>query len=83
MSSPYQCPRHNVALVARVLVSTRTATIAETKTIMSSTMTSDMKSIALSRALHKTKTNYFACPVAECNFKKPDKWKNRKRYDSQ
>lgn len=64
MSSPYQCPRHNVALVARVLVVRQVIHFDGEDT-----------------PLGKTKTRYFACPVAGCNFKKPDKWQNRKRYD--
>ena len=55
MPSPYQCPRHNVALVARVL---------------------DVKRWGLV----VNRVHYFACPVAGCNFKKPDKWAKRKRY---
>jgi hypothetical protein len=57
MSSPFRCPRHNVALVARVLVSYKHNGTYQT-----------------------VRTRYFACPVAECDFKRPDKWANRKRY---
>jgi len=55
LSSPYQCPRHAVPLVARVL--------------------------GYYNRRHKfVQVSYFVCPVAGCNFKKPDKWAKRKRY---
>jgi len=56
--TPYQCPRHEVALVARLLV-------------------------WVDRRHHRRSTRYFTCPVAGCDFKKPDKWANRKRYDQE
>jgi hypothetical protein len=61
MSSPYQCPRHNVALVARVLV-----------------VFCRRKACSFRRNVR-----YFACPAAGCEFKKPDKWAKRKRYDKE
>ena len=63
MSSPYQCPRHKVALVARVLVAKRFFSTG-----------------VLAGTFHAKRVHYFACPKPGCNFKKPDKWQNRKRY---
>jgi hypothetical protein len=64
--SPYQCPRHNVALVARVLIPFKPST----------------KKNPIPRWPMK-QVRYFACPVAGCDFKKPDKWAKRKRYDKE
>lgn len=31
--------------------------------------------------LAKKIVRYFACPVKNCTFKKPDKWQHRRRYE--
>jgi len=58
MPSPYECPRHRVELVARVLT---------------------MKDCRAKLGYRRVR--YFACPVAGCDFKRPNKWDKRKCYD--
>jgi hypothetical protein len=67
MPSPFQCPRHAVPLVARVLVINRKRT-------------GNTRLDSGPGSFYQRNVRYFACPVAGCDFKRPNKWDKRKMY---